>query len=207
MRNKIGAMLRLSPLLGGGARVCTLAVEYTDVETKLLESSAENIRIQYVKPDKAPKEPNEDVRKQLLLIEASKIQKEAQEKANQGQFGEARNILNSGIKFVQENGSLMVNAEPVMAMFQNMVTNCSDSHTYRTKGVKMAISYRYAMSTGRSASADMLGDMYLSETQANVLKAFTGATVDPNAVSGSLNSSSTSFVLSPDPDDEEQKKA
>jgi Ca-activated chloride channel family protein len=151
-------------------RVCAVAISYTDIETKAFNSITFNSFIQYVKPDKAPKTPNEDVQKQILLLEAAKFQKEAQDKADQGQYDEAQKILSNGLNFVHLNERLMENAPAVANMFTNLKTNFSDAHTYRSKGTKLATSYRYSMSNNRGASADTLS--YASSGQADMLAQF-----------------------------------
>ena len=151
-------------------RVCSVAISYTDIETKALNSTSFNSFVQYVKPDKAPKTPNEDVQRQILLLEAAKFQKEAQDKADQGQYDEAQKILSNGLSFVHLNERLMENAPAVANMFSNLQANFSDAHTYRSKGTKLAASYRCSLSSNRGTSADTLS--YASSGQADMLAQF-----------------------------------
>ena len=153
-------------------RICTVDIFYTDIETKANISTSFNSFIQYVKPDKAPKSPNEDVHKQILLLEAAKFQKEAQDKADQGDYGEAKNILTRGLNFCKSNEHLMENAPALVNMFSNLQANFSDAHTYRSKGTRLAASYRYSMSNNRAGSADTLGATYMSSDQADMLAQF-----------------------------------
>jgi uncharacterized protein YegL len=189
--------------------VCSLSVIYTDVETKSLNSSTENIRIQYVKPSKVPKEANEEVRKQLLIIESAKIQKEAQEKAEQGDLAGARHLISQGLQNVHSNerhfGAM---AAPAIAMFENMVQGFSDPFTYRTSGSKMATTYSNAMLRGRSSSADT-ADLYKNASQDNVLQSFsTSSQVSAGDPSPAFNMSASagdpSMILKKD---EEEEKA
>jgi hypothetical protein len=185
-------------------RVCAIEVSYTDVGTKEIESISLNGSIHYVKPDKAPKDPNEEVRRQLLLLEAAKIQKEAQEKADQGQYSEAQQILNTGIKLVQDNASgFSVYTQPVLAMFENLSSNFVDANTYRTRGAKFATSYQSTLASGRSSSADTMNVMYMNSVQANALKSFTG---DSGSITVSGTSASPGISLPKDPEEEEKKK-
>ena len=151
-------------------RICTVDVSYTDVESKGLNSITFNSFIQYVKPDKALTIPNENVQKQILLLEAAKFQKEAQDKADQGKYDEAQKILSNGLNFVHANEKFMDNAPMVSAMFSNLQANFSDAHTYRSRGTKLAASYRYSMSNNRSSSADTLS--YANSDQAEMLAQF-----------------------------------
>jgi Ca-activated chloride channel family protein len=153
----------------GPTTVCNLAVSYTDVESEALESSAEDIFIQYVEPKDVLKDPNEEVRKQLLLIEAVKIQKEAQEKAEQGDFDQARQILGKGLLFAQANSAFIPSGMDVL--FENMSEGFSDAYSYRSTGSKMSASNRKSLSTGRGTSADTI-KMYSNAAQADVLKSF-----------------------------------
>jgi Ca-activated chloride channel family protein len=149
-------------------RVCSVDVFYTDVETKASGSVSFNGFIQYVKPDKAPKSPNEEVHNQILLLEAAKAQKEAQEKAGQGDFAGAQRILSQGLQGVE--GMHGTQGTTVKNMFSKLQANFTDAQTYQSKGTKLAASYRYSMSHNRSASADTLS--FASSGQADMLAKF-----------------------------------
>jgi Ca-activated chloride channel homolog len=196
--------------------VCNLTISYTNAETESFESSMENIRIQYVKPGEVPKEANEEVRKQLLILEAAKLQKEAQEKAEQGDLAGAQHLISMGLQNVHCNaGQLGVMAAPVAAMFENMSRGFSDSFTYRTSGSKMATAYSSAMFRGRSSSADT-ADIYKNVTQDNVLNSFSAplsVAVDPTNLvfknpplsTFNMSSSTGDPKLKKDKEEEEEK--
>jgi uncharacterized protein YegL len=149
-------------------RVCNIQIQYTNLVTKAAQSVAFNSFIQYVKPDKAPKDPNEEVHNQILLLEAAKDQKEAQEKANMGDFIGAQASLAKGLQGIQ--GMKGPQGISVKNMFSNLAANFTDNLTYRSKGSKLAASYRYSMSNTRCSSADTM-DM-MNAQQAEVLKTF-----------------------------------
>ena len=149
-------------------RICSVDVIYTDVETKASNSVSFYSFIQYVKPDKAPKSPNEEVHNQILLLEAAKAQKEAQEKADQGDFAGAQTTLLRGLQGA--TGIQGVQGIAVRDMFSNLQVNFTDSHTYRSKGTKLATSYRYSISNNRAGSADTLS--YANSGQAEMLAQF-----------------------------------
>ena len=137
-------------------RVCDLVVEYLEMETKNQSTITDSAKIQYSKDPQ--KDPNIEVKKQIMLLEAAKIQKEAQEKAEKGDLAGARQTLEMGKNFVFTNSAFFDNAAPMRAMFDNLNENYADRHVYMTSGRSMGTSYSRAFATSRVSSADT-GDM------------------------------------------------
>ena len=177
--------------------VCNIDVAYTDIVTKNIETLSLHGSIQYVKPDKAQKDPNEEVQKQLLILEVAKIQKEAQEKADQGDLAGARNTLNNGIQFVTDNAKGLSGFSGLAGSMGYIISNYSDDHQYRSVGRKMSESMAYTMSTGRSSSADtlgVLGEAGLHGYQSEMLKSFTSTGSGPIGINTSGSSVTVSDV-------------
>lgn len=178
---------------GRDTQACSIEITYNLAGSTNIETINLNGVVQYVSPDKAPKDPNEDVRKQLLVLEAAKIQKEAQDKADQGHYAEARGLLSKGLSFVSANAVHMADAASVTTMFENLSENYSDANTYRMKGSKLSASYRCSMITGRSTSSDTMGLM--NNVQAQMLSSFSGTTTDPGVISVLPITTSTSMPI------------
>ncbi len=155
------------------SKVCSIEVRYTDTESQKEQVLETTAKIQYVKADKVASEPNPDVKKQLMIIEAVKFQKEAQAKAEQGDLAGARGLLQEGIKFCVSNASFIPNSESYTAAYTNMVADYADRREYLTKGRKSTSSFLYASSTGRGSSLDSLGFSNVTGTQLKMMKAFT----------------------------------
>lgn len=162
---------------------CTIEVDYLDVETKERKTAQTTAKIQYVKAGKAPKNSNDEVKKQLALVEVAKIQKEAKEKADAGLYEEARAAATRGHDFALDNAFLDQNAV-VAQNFAHMGEAMSNRFDYQTKGLKLAMSYSSGMARGRAATLDSVGATYTSALQQNLMRSFN----DAEEISGTTSS-------------------
>jgi Ca-activated chloride channel family protein len=173
----------------GPFKVCTIKVTYMDVETKQNISFEETATIQYVKPGKVPAEANIEVKKQLVMIQAAKIQKEAKDKADAGDYAGAGVVLNKGIVWIQNN-TWHDNSADIRNVFTTMASETSNRSVYLSGGLMAATAYSNAFSTSRGSSARSMRSKsvtYTSSTQASMLKEF-GVSDDevvPTIVTGS----------------------
>jgi len=153
-------------------RICEIKMDYLDVMTKervVVECLA---KIQYVKPGKTAVGPNADVQKQMAMIEAARIQKEAKEKADKGDFKGAQTILSNGIIWAEHNPWLgQDTGTSVRSMFVNLNTSCESRYAYNTIGTKQFTSYSSGLKL-RGASADTIKMSYCSNTMGNMMKSF-----------------------------------
>ena len=166
------------------SRICDIEVSYLDVETKERGKLEAKASIQYVRPGKVICEENAEVKKQLILIEAARIQREAKEKADNGDYSGAQTVLNEGLKWVGLPGVQgplgAAGTAGVKGVFDNMLQNSADRLSYSTKGVKLASAYVTSFSTARSSSMDSVAMSYTSSMQADMLDSFenrTGTTI------------------------------
>jgi uncharacterized protein YegL len=155
-------------------RVCDVTAVYTDTENQKEVIVSEIVRINYVKADKIASEPNLEVKKQLLILETVRLQKEAKDKADAGQFKEAQNILGQACNFVSLNAKLIPNSGSYLSNLQGMSENFSDSYSYRARGLKQSTAFSYTLSKGRASSGDAMGMAYSCGTQENIMKSFMG---------------------------------
>lgn len=160
-------------LCAGPSKVCTIKVTYMDVETKQNISFEETAIIQYVKSGLAPVEANFEVKKQLVMIQAAKIQKEAKDKADAGDYAGAGVVLNNGIAWIQNN-TWHDNSADIRNVFATMVSETSNRGSYLSGGLMSATAYSNAFSTSRGSSARSMSKSvtYTSSTQASMLKEF-----------------------------------
>ena len=159
-------------------------------------------KIQYVKAGKVPKEANEEVKKQLVMIEAAKIQKEAKDKADAGDYAGAQALAGLGIQLAENNATWLGNSSALRANFANLQENVGDRFTYATVGSRMATSYGNSYATGRAGNMGSIGTSYSSSAQLDMLKAFNVGTSTGSGVKVSLSSTGTEKKT-----DEEESKA
>lgn len=161
--------------------ICSITVDYLDTETQKRVEIQATARIQYVKPGKAASEGNIEVRKQLMLIEAAKKQKEAKAKADAGDYAGARVILQGAVDWAKGN-AWYENSQVMEQNFQSLMANCQDRYSYHTTGSKMASALYRSYTTSRGSSAGGMAVSYTSAVQTDMLKSFSGG----DQVSGSL---------------------
>jgi len=128
-------------------------------------------KIQYVKMDKVASEPNPEVQKQLAIIETVRLQKEAMEKADAGDYKQAKILLGKAVSFVTSNASVIPDSNSYIANLNNMTVNFNDHLSYTTKGTKMARAFYTANTLNRVTSMDYVAS-YGSSTQEKLLKSF-----------------------------------
>jgi hypothetical protein len=160
--------------------VCSVEVKYTDTETQKEQIVTDTVKIQYVKASKVASEADIEVMKQLAILEAVRLQKEAKVKADAGDYAGARGMLAEAINYVNTNAkyySPQLSTSFVTA-FSNMTNDFADAHSYRSKGVRSATSFCYTASTGRGASMDSLGVGTVSATQLRMMESFSGTRTD-----------------------------
>lgn len=155
-------------------KVCSITVEYTDVQNQEQVKVESKALIQYVKPGKESKESNQVVRNQLALIQAAKIQKEAKNKADAGQFQEACDILTGA---VETFGGMpwFDGQQHVIQTFQDLSHVYTDRHTYYNVGSKTGTSYLNAFCSNRVSNSTSIGAQSYSHTtclQERMLNAF-----------------------------------
>ena len=153
-------------------KVCDVGMVYLDTETQKEVTVTEAVRINYVKANKVASEPNIEVKKQLLILEIVRLQQEAKEKADAGQYKEAQGILTSACTFVRDNAALMENSGSYLNNLQNMSANFVDSHSYRSKGLKMFTAFSFSMLKNRAASVDSMDMAYSSGEMTNMVRSF-----------------------------------
>lgn len=169
-------------------KVCDVTVDYLNIETQKRVKTTGVARIRYVKPGKAPKDANEEVRKQLMMIEATRIQKEAKEKADAGDYKSAQVILDDGVRWAQTNDWWEGSSVTVSSM-QLMAQNCSNRSSYTSTGSKIASSALRMYSGNRGYSSALVGTdtsnavFTVSEAQTDMLKFFS----DNDSDSGKLD--------------------
>lgn len=156
-------------------RVCDIALSYTDTETKKQETVSETAKLHYVKTDKVASEPNPEVQRQLVLLETVRLQKEAKEKADAGQFKEAQTILAGAVNYINLNASYVPDSGVYASALNEMSSEFSNSATYRSLGVKSATAYACSVGTSRAGSMGGLSFSNTSTTdlQKNFMKSFT----------------------------------
>jgi uncharacterized protein YegL len=162
--------------------VCSIEIKYMDTETQKEVTVIESAKIQYVKAGRVASEPNLEVKKQLMILEAVRLQKEAKAKADSGDYDGAKVILGEAINFVNLNAQFIPQHDGYVQAFRGMTNDFADAGTYRTKGIRSATSFCYAASTGRGSSMDSLGTTSLSGIQRGMLQSFSADTpekVDP----------------------------
>jgi Ca-activated chloride channel family protein len=155
-------------------RVCDIALSYTDTETKKQETVSETAKLHYVKTDKVASEPNPEVQRQLVLLETVRLQKEAKEKADAGQFKEAQTILAGAVNYINLNASYVPDSGVYASALNEMSSEFSNSTIYRSLGVKSATAYSCSVGTARAGSMDGLSFSNTSTTdlQKNFMKSF-----------------------------------
>jgi len=165
--------------------VCAIEIDYFDVETKNQVSMRVMAKIQYVKAGKASKEVNEEIKKQLLMIEAAKIQKEVKDKADAGDYVGARTSALAGIQLGQQNG-WFDNSKALVDNFSCLAENVGSRFDYATRGLKMATAYSTSYAKGRAGNMGSIGTSYSSSVQQDMLKSFSsGGNSDGNVISSS----------------------
>ena len=157
-------------------KVCDLEIGYLEAETKDTHVIGDGAQIQYVAADMAQKDQNIEVKKQLMLLEVAKIQKEAMEKAEKGDLAGARNALDIGKGFVNSNVAFFDNAVPVLAMYDNLSANYTNHAAYTTRGRSLSTSYSTAFVNSRLSSADTADMAYTSGIQEKMMKSFLSTT-------------------------------
>jgi len=169
--------------------VCAIEVSYTDTETQKEQVLVASAKIQYVKASKVATEANPEVKKQLMVLEAVRLQKEAKAKADVGDYKGAQGILREAVSFVTDNAQWIPNSGSYATAYQNMTQDFADSGSYRSKGIRSSTSFMYAASTGRGASMDSLGISNVSSSQIKMMASFSdsGTKVDPTVDPALLN--------------------
>lgn len=163
-------------------RVCDVEMVYTDTETHKEVTVSETVRINYVKADKIASEPDPEVRKQLLIIETIRLQKEAKDKADAGDFRAAQAALGAATSFVTTHATVIPNSGIYLSNLQGMTANFTDSHSYNLKGIKMSNAFTNCLSSGRASSVDSMNIAYSNSTIGNMVRSFSGdpvLNVDP----------------------------
>jgi hypothetical protein len=166
-------------------KVCDIEIDYLDVVSKDRVEIKSKADIQYVKPSKIQKKADEVVKRQLFLLEAARIQKEAKEKADKGLYMEAKQILNNGLTWVTtvpfDTPSGTSAVESVQTMFTNMSSNCINYDTYNTKGRTMASAYSTTLTSARCASVSSMdaGLTYCNASIDNLVGSFSAGTSNP----------------------------
>jgi Ca-activated chloride channel family protein len=154
-------------------RICDIKVDYLNVDTKTRVNVEASAKIQYVKPGKNGDKPNSDVQKQLAMIEAARIQKEAKEKADTGDYKGAQVILANGITWVTTNPWLdQGTGTAVKSMFQNLNSSCESRFSYATLGTKQFASYTRGLMSNRASSGDTMAMSYSNAVMDNMVKSF-----------------------------------
>ena len=175
--------------------VCAIEIKYTDTATQQEQTLTQTAKIQYVRANKVASEPNIDVKKQLMILEAVKLQKEAKAKADTGDFAGARGMLNEAANFCVLNSAFIPNSESYVTAFNEMSSNFSDRNTYRSKGVRMSEAFNYTASTGRISSMGNVGIGVQTPSQRIHLQSF---------ASGAPGTSANSPIIPEKKDPEEQ---
>lgn len=179
------------------SKVCDVSAVYLDTETQKEVTITETVRIHYVKADKVASEPNLEVKKQLLILETVRLQQEAKAKADAGQYKEAQGILKSACSFVTANAAIMPNSASYLSNLRGMSDNFTDSHSYRSKGLKMSTAFSYSLSKGRAASVDSMDMAYSCGEMNEMVRSFSA---DPVIVpSGTIINTPTTIIGVTDP--------
>jgi hypothetical protein len=126
---------------------------YLDTETQKEVTVTEAVRINYVKADKLASEPDPEVRKQLLILEVARLQKEAKDKADAGDYNAARSQLNEAVNFVTLNAQNIPDSVAYISSLQSMSGDFTDRHTYRSKGIKSATAFTASLSSNRASGS------------------------------------------------------
>lgn len=163
-------------------RVCDVEMTYLDTETQKEVTVTETVRINYVKADKIASEPDPEVRKQLLILETVRLQKEAKEKADAGDFGGARAALSAATSFVTTHATVLPDSGVYLSNLRGMTSNFADSQSYLSKGIKMSNAFTSCLSSGRASSVDSMAAAYSNTTMVNMVRSFSGdPLLDPAA--------------------------
>lgn len=185
---KIGVPKATKAVLARPTRVCDISVEYLDVDTQKKIQVSSHAEIQYVKAVDVPSEANLEVREQLMLLEAARIQKEAKEKADAGDFRGAQVVLDAGASWAASN-DWYANSGALAQNFSSLVADYGDSHAYSTVGLKKSVSNMRGFTSSRAASADTVATSYTSDVQIRMMNSFsTGipGTVEPKSESSAV---------------------
>lgn len=209
---KVGIPKATKAVLARPTRVCTISVDYLDIETQKRVKVSGQAEIQYVKADEIPSEANQEVREQLMMIEAARIQKEAKEKADAGNFVEAQQVLNAGQQWAVAN-NWYKNSGQLAQNFASASASSMDAFSYSNTGSKMAVSSELAYRSGRASSGNTIGTSYTSDVQMKMMKSFgTGIdaeevkppmpgptlTIDPNTQKPDVSISTTDGSVPPE---------
>jgi hypothetical protein len=153
-------------------RICDISMTYMDTETQKEVSVTEAVHINYVKADKIASEPDPEVKKQLLILEVARLQKEAKDKTDAGDYSAARVQLSEAVNFVTSNAQFMPDSAAYVTNLQNMSSNFTDAHTYRSKGIKSATAFSYSLGSNRASSVDSMKMSYSNKTMGEMLQSF-----------------------------------
>jgi Ca-activated chloride channel family protein len=159
-------------------RVCDVEMVYLDTETQQEVAVTEVVRINYVKADKLASEPDPEVKKQLLILETARLQKEAKDKADAGDYKAAQVVLGQAINFVQANAQFIPNSGSYLSSLQGMVVDFSDSRSYHSNGIKSATAFSYSLTQNRASSVDSMDRAYSNATLDEMVRLFS-ANPDP----------------------------
>lgn len=168
-------------VLARPSKVCDIEIDYLDVETQERVKVSGRADIQYVKSGDAPEEANTEVKEQLMLIEAARIQREAKEKADAGDYQGAQVLLGEGAKWASDN-SWYQNSGVLADSFNSMMPDFSDHASYSTVGMKKAVSNIRSYSSNRVSSAGTVSTSYTSDVQTRMMNSF-GTGINSNDIS------------------------
>lgn len=152
-------------------RVCDITIDYLDVETKKRVEASATARIQYVKPGDSSKEENEEVKRQLMMVEAARIQAEAQAKADAGDYKAAQVVLDEGITWARNN-SWFDNSAALVCNFESLYQNTADAYSYNMAGKKMSHSFSRSLCSNRASSSTSSPISYTSKRMKIVMDSF-----------------------------------
>jgi Ca-activated chloride channel family protein len=155
-------------------KVCDISMTYIDTETQKEVIVTEAVRINYVKADKVASEPDPEVKKQLLIFEVARLQKEAKDKADAGDYKGAQIQLGEAVTFVNTHAQLIPDSGAYVFNLQNLSDNFVDSDKYRSKGVRSAAAFSRCLYSNRASSGDSVGMAYSNNTLTGMLKSFSG---------------------------------
>jgi len=196
---KLGIHKASTAVCARKSSVCDVMVKYDDIETKAEVKIESKAKIQYTKADDVPKDPNEEVHKQLVLIQAAKMQLEAKNKADAGDLQGAQAVLQGGIQLFGTANSAFYSPQ-LSESFVTLSSAYSDRASYNTVGAKLGGTYYRALSKNRVSSSAASGEVYTytSSLQESLLKSF-------ESDSGSAPSITITGTKDEDSDEEEKK--
>jgi hypothetical protein len=153
-------------------KVCDISMTYMDTETQKEVTVTETVRINYVKADKVASEPDPEVKKQLHIFEIARLQKEAKDKADAGDYKGAQIQLGEAVDFIESNAELMPDSAVYVTNLQNMSSNFTNDLTYRSKGIKSAMAFSSSLYSNRASSVESMTMAYSNNTLTGLVRSF-----------------------------------